>query len=198
MPEHSNEPVGEQGNTFLASGTSCHLTIETKPMLATVKRTRFGIFMPPLNAAATQNAISSVQRNVDTIRLLDDLGYDVARIGEHHEPGAPSRGQRRSRGQEAQADRQPGQKVSRRNSCTWPRPGNRQSKTCATGCIIPCVTRRKSWRCRRCASAARPSRNNSVGSPKAAPSSARRTTRPHTARSCRNNRAVRLLFFGGE
>jgi len=35
---------------------------------------RFGIFMPPFNAPATQNATSSLQRNVDTIRLLDDLG----------------------------------------------------------------------------------------------------------------------------
>ena len=52
-----------------------------------MKRTRFGIFMPPFNAPATQNATSSLQRNVDTIRLLDDLGYDEAWIGEHHSGG---------------------------------------------------------------------------------------------------------------
>jgi len=50
-------------------------------------KTRFGIFMPPFNAPATQNATSSLQRNVDTIRLLDDLGYDEAWIGEHHSGG---------------------------------------------------------------------------------------------------------------
>ncbi len=49
---------------------------------------RFGIFMPPFNAPATQNATSSLQRNVDTIRLLDDLGYDEAWVGEHHSGGA--------------------------------------------------------------------------------------------------------------
>jgi len=48
---------------------------------------RFGIFMPPFNAPATQNATSSLQRNVDTIRLLDDLGYEEAWVGEHHSGG---------------------------------------------------------------------------------------------------------------
>ncbi|MGZ5998778.1 MAG: LLM class flavin-dependent oxidoreductase [Rhizomicrobium sp.] len=52
-----------------------------------MKKTRFGIFMPPFNAPATQNATSSLQRNIDTIRLLDDLGYDEAWIGEHHSGG---------------------------------------------------------------------------------------------------------------
>jgi limonene 1,2-monooxygenase len=48
---------------------------------------RFGIFMPPFNAPATQNATSSLQRNVQTIQLLDDLGYDEAWVGEHHSGG---------------------------------------------------------------------------------------------------------------
>ena len=48
---------------------------------------RFGIFMPPFNSPATQNATSSLQRNVQTIQLLDDLGYDEAWIGEHHSGG---------------------------------------------------------------------------------------------------------------
>ncbi|HEY4113258.1 MAG TPA: LLM class flavin-dependent oxidoreductase [Rhizomicrobium sp.] len=52
-----------------------------------MQRMRFGIFMPPFNAPATQNATSSLQRNVDTIRLLDDLGYDEAWVGEHHSGG---------------------------------------------------------------------------------------------------------------
>jgi limonene 1,2-monooxygenase len=52
-----------------------------------MQRMRFGIFMPPFNAPATQNATSSLQRNVDTIRLLDDLGYEEAWVGEHHSGG---------------------------------------------------------------------------------------------------------------
>ena len=48
---------------------------------------RFGIFMPPFNAPATQNATSSLQRDVQTIQLLDDLGYDEAWVGEHHSGG---------------------------------------------------------------------------------------------------------------
>jgi limonene 1,2-monooxygenase len=48
---------------------------------------RFGIFMPPFNAPATQNATSSLQRDLLTIQLLDDLGYDEAWVGEHHSGG---------------------------------------------------------------------------------------------------------------
>ena len=48
---------------------------------------RFGIFMPPFHAPATQNATSSLRRDVETIQLLDDLGYDEAWIGEHHSGG---------------------------------------------------------------------------------------------------------------
>ena len=52
-----------------------------------MRKTRFGIFMPPFNAPATQNATSSLRRNIETIQLLDDLGYDEAWIGEHHSGG---------------------------------------------------------------------------------------------------------------
>ena len=52
-----------------------------------MRKLRFGIFMPPFNAPATQNATSSLQRNVETVKLLDDLGYDEAWIGEHHSGG---------------------------------------------------------------------------------------------------------------
>jgi limonene 1,2-monooxygenase len=52
-----------------------------------LRKTRFGIFMPPFNAPATQNATSSLARDVETIRLLDELGYDEAWIGEHHSGG---------------------------------------------------------------------------------------------------------------
>lgn len=52
-----------------------------------MNKTRFGIFMPPFHAPATQNATSSLARDVQTIQLLDDLGYDEAWIGEHHSGG---------------------------------------------------------------------------------------------------------------
>jgi len=52
-----------------------------------VTKMRFGIFMPPFHAPATQNATSSLRRDVETIQLLDDLGYDEAWIGEHHSGG---------------------------------------------------------------------------------------------------------------
>ena len=48
---------------------------------------RFGIFMPPFNSPATQNATSSLARDVEIIKLLDELGYDEAWIGEHHSGG---------------------------------------------------------------------------------------------------------------
>ena len=50
-------------------------------------KTRFGIFMPPFHAPATQNATTSLQRDIETIQLLDDLGYDEAWVGEHHSGG---------------------------------------------------------------------------------------------------------------
>ena len=52
-----------------------------------MRKLRFGIFMPPFNAPATQNATSSLQRDVETVKLLDDLSYDEAWIGEHHSGG---------------------------------------------------------------------------------------------------------------
>lgn len=52
-----------------------------------MSKLRFGIFMPPFHAPATQNATSSLARDVDTIRLLDDLGYEEAWVGEHHSGG---------------------------------------------------------------------------------------------------------------
>jgi len=48
---------------------------------------RFGIFMPPFNSPPTQNATTSLQRNLETLQLMDRLGYDEAWIGEHHSAG---------------------------------------------------------------------------------------------------------------
>jgi limonene 1,2-monooxygenase len=50
-------------------------------------RLRFGIFMPPFNSPATQNPIVSLHRNIETIKLLDELGYEEAWVGEHHSAG---------------------------------------------------------------------------------------------------------------
>jgi len=52
-----------------------------------LKKLRFGIFMPPFNSPPTQNATTSLQRDIEIIRLLDDLAYDEAWIGEHHSAG---------------------------------------------------------------------------------------------------------------
>lgn len=43
-----------------------------------VKKFRFDIFMLSFTAPAPQNATSSLQRNIETIRLLGDIGYDEA------------------------------------------------------------------------------------------------------------------------
>ena len=48
---------------------------------------RFGIFMPPFNSPPTQNVTTSLQRNIETIQLMDRLGYDEAWVGEHHSAG---------------------------------------------------------------------------------------------------------------
>jgi limonene 1,2-monooxygenase len=48
---------------------------------------RFGIFMPPFNCPPTQNATVSLQRNLETIQLMDRLGYDEVWVGEHHSAG---------------------------------------------------------------------------------------------------------------
>lgn len=49
---------------------------------------RFGIFMAPFHCPAGQDPISALQRDLETVQLLDRLGYDEAWIGEHHSAGA--------------------------------------------------------------------------------------------------------------
>jgi limonene 1,2-monooxygenase len=51
-------------------------------------RMRFGIFMAPFHARIGQNPTTALQRDVETIQLLDRLGYDEAWVGEHHSCGA--------------------------------------------------------------------------------------------------------------
>ena len=50
-------------------------------------RMRFGIFMAPFHAPTGQNPTLAYERDVETIQLLDRLGYDEAWIGEHHSAG---------------------------------------------------------------------------------------------------------------
>jgi len=48
---------------------------------------RFGIFMAPFHAPTGQNPTVAYGRDLATIQLLDELGYDEAWIGEHHSGG---------------------------------------------------------------------------------------------------------------
>ncbi len=50
-------------------------------------RLRFGVFMAPFNSPPSQNATVSLQRDIETIQLLDRLAYNEAWIGEHHSAG---------------------------------------------------------------------------------------------------------------
>lgn len=45
---------------------------------------RFGIFMAPFHAHQGQNPTLALQRDLETVKLLDELGYDEAWFGEHH------------------------------------------------------------------------------------------------------------------
>ena len=51
-----------------------------------MSRLRFGIFMPPFNSPRV-NATTSLERNASIIRLMDELDFDEAWIGEHHSAG---------------------------------------------------------------------------------------------------------------
>ncbi len=51
-------------------------------------RMRFGIFMAPFHARIGQNPTTALQRDIETIQLLDRLSYDEAWVGEHHSCGA--------------------------------------------------------------------------------------------------------------
>jgi limonene 1,2-monooxygenase len=48
---------------------------------------RFGVFMAPFHASPVKSPAASLQRDVDTVKLLDRLGYDEVWIGEHHSCG---------------------------------------------------------------------------------------------------------------
>jgi len=48
---------------------------------------RFGIFMAPFHPPAGQDPIAAIQRDLETVQLLDRLGYDEVWVGEHHSAG---------------------------------------------------------------------------------------------------------------
>jgi len=48
---------------------------------------RFGIFMAPFHPMAGQDPIAALQRDLETVQLLDRLGYDEVWVGEHHSAG---------------------------------------------------------------------------------------------------------------
>lgn len=50
-------------------------------------RMRFGIFLAPFHAPTGQNPTAAYARDLATVQLLDELGYDEAWIGEHHSCG---------------------------------------------------------------------------------------------------------------
>jgi limonene 1,2-monooxygenase len=52
-----------------------------------MSKMRFGIFLAPFHAPTGQNPTTALARDVATVQLLDELGYDEAWIGEHHSCG---------------------------------------------------------------------------------------------------------------
>ena len=51
-----------------------------------MSRMRFGIFLAPFHAPGT-NPTLAIQRDLELIQHLDNLGYDEAWVGEHHSAG---------------------------------------------------------------------------------------------------------------
>ena len=50
-------------------------------------RMRFGIFMAPFHAPTGQNPTLAIERDLELVKHLDNLGFDEAWIGEHHSCG---------------------------------------------------------------------------------------------------------------
>jgi len=48
---------------------------------------RFGAFLPPHHLPTTYNPTYALQRDVEIVKLLDDIGFDEAWFGEHHSGG---------------------------------------------------------------------------------------------------------------
>lgn len=52
-----------------------------------MSRMRFGAFIPPHHLPTNYNPTYALQRDVEIVKLLDDIGYDEAWFGEHHSGG---------------------------------------------------------------------------------------------------------------
>jgi len=50
-------------------------------------RMRFGVFIPPHHVPTNYNPTYALQRDVEIVKLIDDIGYDEAWFGEHHSGG---------------------------------------------------------------------------------------------------------------
>ncbi len=50
-------------------------------------RMRFGAFLPPHHLPTSYNPTYALQRDVEIVKLLDDIGFDEAWFGEHHSGG---------------------------------------------------------------------------------------------------------------
>jgi len=51
------------------------------------RRLRFGAFLPPHHVPVIQNPTYSLQRDVETVQLMDRMGFEEAWFGEHHSCG---------------------------------------------------------------------------------------------------------------
>lgn len=48
---------------------------------------RFGVFMAPFHASPIKSPVGALARDIETVKLLDRLGYEEVWIGEHHSCG---------------------------------------------------------------------------------------------------------------
>ncbi|WP_131770275.1 LLM class flavin-dependent oxidoreductase, partial [Candidatus Protofrankia californiensis] len=53
----------------------------------TRRRLRFGAFVPPHHVPVKQNPTYSLQRDVEIVQLMDNMGFEEAWFGEHHSCG---------------------------------------------------------------------------------------------------------------
>ena len=52
-----------------------------------MSRMRFGVFIPPHHVPTNYNPTYALQRDVEIVKLIDEIGYDEAWFGEHHSGG---------------------------------------------------------------------------------------------------------------
>jgi limonene 1,2-monooxygenase len=52
-----------------------------------MSRMQFGIFLPPHHLPTNYNPTYALQRDVEIVKMIDDIGFDEAWFGEHHSGG---------------------------------------------------------------------------------------------------------------